>query len=199
MRKPENIVLTIVGSVVAGGIALKACAPSHRVSTYSSRPRETMAQSLQRAEAALPWREYRQDEFVTGAGYFHPMAQGFYLYPVNHFLSGKGYYHAGQWLTSPAKVNLFSAKPSLAEMKRLRQLLAEKYQQEAPVASSGGSGYRGSSFRSSGSSWRSSGGYTGSSSTDYSSTSPRSSSSSSSSSGSRSFFGGFGGGGSSSS
>lgn len=193
MRKPQNIILGIVGAAVAGGAVISGLSGPSRVYRSSSpRPTESWGTSFNAASQTLPDREYQNDEYIPSVGYYHAPNHAFYPYRWNYHDSARGYYHGGVWTAAALAASMLSSRPTPEELSRAREALARQRQQQQQANSSSSSRSGGSSFHYSGgssygrSSW--SGGSSGSSG-----------SSSHVSSGSHTSFGGFGSHGSSSS
>lgn len=157
MRKPQNIVLGIVGAAVAGGAALTAF--QNRPVSYRSSyrpPGESRGASLSNASVTLPDREYQNDEYIPSVGYYHAPNHAFYPYRWNHHDATLGYYHGGVWTAAAVAASVLSSRPSADELSRVRQLLARKRQEEQQRQQASSSSYRsgGSSYHySSGSSF----------------------------------------------
>jgi hypothetical protein len=169
----RKVLLTLMGAA-ALGMSTPACnRPRHRSVTPGA------------AEAALPLRDYRMDEFFSGAGYYHAPVGAFYPYRWNH-RGTQGYFHGGSWSPTPQQASVMSSQPSMSALMAARQAYLQ-YLQPSQSGSSGGSPRFGSSsYRSWGSS----------TSSPRPSTRPSSSPSSNGSTGSTTRYGGFGGSGS---
>lgn len=138
MRKPQSIIIALIGAGVAGGAALNS---------FNRPPARSYASSSYRPAAAR--RSYQTDEYVSGLGYFHAPYRAFYPYRFNYYDPNRGYFHGGLWTPQPMQTLISSAMPADEWLQA---------QQQRSYASSGSS-YHGSSFgRSWGSSSSSSGG-----------------------------------------
>lgn len=54
------------------------------------------------------------DAYVENRGYYHASVGGFFPYPTNYFVVGRGYYYGGVWLSAPHHVTVYRSVPSVS-------------------------------------------------------------------------------------
>ena len=152
MRKPANIVLTLVGTAIAGGAVMKGV--SHRNSSYSG----YSTSSWRSPEQAITDREYDNDEYIEGAGYYHAPYHAWFPVRFDTHDSSRGYFRGGLWLNDRDASGVTRSKPTADALAAARAAYLKLH----PKPSGSSSSYGGRSYYSSGSSY-----YGGSGSTTY--------------------------------
>ncbi len=112
MKRPETIILTLVGATVVGtaGMAL--------FNTPEKPPERVPPLNDWTSQSEMPPvsedQEYPNNTYVPGAGYYHAPYHSFFPYRYNYLDSGRGYYHGGSWWPQASTSNISSSRPTYA-------------------------------------------------------------------------------------
>lgn len=93
---------------------------------------------------------YTNNHFVSGAGYYHAPYGGWYARPFNSYLPGRGYYHGGDWWSTPYSGPIMVSTPR-ANAVESANLKTEPLRARSGGFSSSGGSSSSSSSRSGGS------------------------------------------------
>jgi hypothetical protein len=167
MRKPANIVLTLVGTAIAGGTVVKALTRPHPSSAYGY-----STSSWRSPEQAIPDREYDNDEYLEGAGYYHAPYHAWFPMRFDMHDPARGYFRGGLWLADRDASGVTRSRPAPDALAAARAAYLKLHPKPGSGSSYGSRSYHGSSssyyghgttsYRSSG--WDGSSAHSGSSS-----------------------------------
>jgi hypothetical protein len=93
MKRSSQVVLAISGAIT---FTLVGCSESY-----------TQPRTVLQAENT-----YTNNQYVSGAGYYHAPYRGWYPYTYDHYDSSRGYYRGGQWYTYPDTMPIQTSKPT---------------------------------------------------------------------------------------
>jgi hypothetical protein len=141
MRKPGAIILTLVGTAVAGGVGMSAC--SRRTGPDGTSHRTNAPPP---ADQVILEKEYTNDSYIAGVGYYNAPYFGWFPYKYNFFDSTRGYFHGGNWTPQANAAVMASSKPTPAAI----ALAREAYLKANPASNYRGSSYYSRGYRSSG-------------------------------------------------
>ena len=110
MKKPEAIILSLVGATVVGTAGMSLLTPSRK----EEQPPQTQNDWTSQSEAppVSEDQEYPNDTYVPGAGYYHAPYHSFFPYRYNYYDSTRGYYHGGSWWPQASTSNIFRSRPN---------------------------------------------------------------------------------------
>ena len=110
MKKPEAIILSLVGATVVGTAGMSLLTPSRK----EEQPPQTQNDWTSQSEEppVSEDQEYTNDTYVPGAGYYHAPYHSFFPYRYNYYDSARGYYHGGSWWPQASLSNIFRSRPN---------------------------------------------------------------------------------------
>ena len=57
---------------------------------------------------------YTNNHFMSGRGYYHAPFHGWYPFPYNHYDTTRGYYQGGSYSTAPHVSSITASKPAVS-------------------------------------------------------------------------------------
>jgi hypothetical protein len=147
-RRSQQIALVLLGTmgVVGAGVTWdawqRAGEDSHTTAAQPDLPPVPVAAD----------RDYQNNDFTPGVGYYHAPYRSWFPFPFNHYDSSRGYFGGGLWQAVPFAAGVLSSRPSAdAVTSALAAQQRRTPEQSARAGTSGfartsGSTFGGSSF-----------------------------------------------------
>jgi hypothetical protein len=141
-RSSHRVALVLLGAVgvVGGVVAWDAWRRAGEVSEAGLLPEAP-------ATPVAADREYKNNEYIPGVGYYHAPYHAWYPYPYNHHDASRGYFGGGLWYAAPLVLSMLNSRPNNDAV--VSAMAAQQRAQQEQRAHAGTSGF--SSGRSSGS------------------------------------------------
>ncbi len=151
-RRSKQVALVLLGTMgVVGGAVVwdawqRAGQDNHPAASQPEIPPAPVAAD----------RDYQNNDFTPGVGYYHAPHHSWFPFPFNHYDSSRGYFGGGLWQAAPFAAGLLSSRPTGdAVTSALASQSRRTPEQNAPAATSGFAGARNSSSSFGGSSFSS--------------------------------------------
>lgn len=128
-RRSQTIALALLGATGALGVGLMWQA------WRDAAPEEGAAEPTVTAD-----REYSNNEYLPGVGYYHAPFHRWFPFPLNHHDPALGYYAGGAWQTTPLAAGLVRSRPE-PDAARAAQQKQRETLSGAGGAARGGAGF----------------------------------------------------------
>jgi len=149
-RRSKQIALVLLGTMgVVGGVVVwdawqRAGVGDNPTATQPDIPSTPIAAD----------RDYHNNDFTPGVGYYHAPYRSWFPFPFNHYDASRGYFGGGLWQAVPFAAGLMSSRPTpgaAASALAVQQRIAQEQNSRSSSSNfsrSGGSTFGGSSFSS---------------------------------------------------
>ena len=132
-RNQRAVILLFAGGLAAG---MPGCAP---------RQQQVTGQSWDQA-AVEEDKEYENNQYVPGLGYFHAFHRGFFPMPFNHHVANQGFYSGGSWFTAPQQASVTRSRPSAEAVNAIRARNASLPRLQSPTSQRSSNSFRAGGF-----------------------------------------------------
>src|SRR5258708_32033217 len=102
MKKSRHVRLMVTASLLA---PFSGCAPKQSAPPAPD-PNQNWDYGSQ-GQTFDPNRDYENNTYIAGLGYYHAYHHWWYPYPWNYYMPGFGYYGGGGWGASPGNQIFF--------------------------------------------------------------------------------------------
>lgn len=127
-RRSTKVALVLLGTVgVVGGVvawdAWKRADENDVATMPLEAPRPVAAD-----------RDYSNNDFTPGVGYYHAPYHAWYPYPYNYYDPARGYFAGGLWQAAPFLVGMMNSRPSADAVLAAQQAQQARFAQQAQAA-----------------------------------------------------------------
>lgn len=126
-RRSKQVALVLLGTVgVVGGVIAWDAWKRANEDDFATMP-------LEAPKPVAADREYQNNDFTPGVGYYHAPYHAWYPYPYNHHDPARGYFAGGLWQAAPFVLAMMNSRPNhdavLAAQQAQQARLAQQNQQ----------------------------------------------------------------------
>ena len=149
-RRSKQVALVLLGTMgVVGGAVVWDAWQRARVDDNPTATQPDVPSTPIAAD-----RDYQNNDFTPGVGYYHAPYRSWFPFPFNHYDASRGYFGGGLWQAVPFAAGLLSSRPipsAAASALAVQQRVAQEQNTRNSSSSfsrTGGSTFGGSSFSS---------------------------------------------------
>lgn len=139
-RRSTKVALVLLGTVgVVGGVVAWDAWQRAREDDIAAMP-------LEAPKPVAADRDYNNNDFTPGVGYYHAPYHAWYPYPYNHYDPARGYFAGGLWHTVPLVVAMMNSRPNADAVLAAQRLQQAQLAQQNQPARQGSSSFSSGSY-----------------------------------------------------
>lgn len=150
-RRSHRVALVLLGTAGVVGIAT-----AYDAWRKAEQPQDAEAVPAPAPQPVASDRDYSNNEYFPGIGYYHAPYHAWYPHPYNYYEPGRGYYAGGLWQALPWALAFSQSRPNgdavaaaLAAQRAYREQQQQQQQQQSRSSGFWGRTFGGSHFSSS--------------------------------------------------
>lgn len=133
-RRSQRVALVLLGSVGVVGAGL----------LWDAWQRPSVGGSSSAPVPLSADRDYANNDFIPGVGYYHAPYHAWYPFPYNHHDPARGYFAGGLWQLAPFALSTLRSQPTPAAV--TSAMAAQRQREQVERNRAGTSGFAGTRF-----------------------------------------------------